>query len=104
TKCPHCGNDILVRTTQEWYPTSILTTQQAGGVDSLKRLGEFGMSLAEARQLERELRARFGREPVLRDVAWGLWNALLQRPDTDRKMVHWCMADQLRREDRDPFP
>lgn len=69
TKCKSCGNDVIVRTNQKIYDSSLLTSDQALECDWAKKLEIDGEALFRTRDM---LRKRFGTEPSSHDVVWSL--------------------------------
>lgn len=79
TKCPHCGNYILVRTRPSDQKKVLVTEALAQEIDEqwMKKNGTYEAYLEEQAEFQRtktELTKRFGHEASDRDVYWSIYN------------------------------
>lgn len=78
TKCPHCGKYIFVRTKPNKVRVTV-TEEQAAAIDNdlLVRESTNNQNLNGEKEFYEEkkiLQARFGKEPSVSDIKWGLLN------------------------------
>lgn len=79
TKCPHCGKFMFIRTHPKNRVRSIVTEEQATAIDNewLVRQMANDPTLGGEEEFYKEkeiLQKRFGKEPSVSDVKWGLLN------------------------------
>jgi hypothetical protein len=75
-KCPHCGEDIFVRSRQDLFPSILLTEQDARVADhfqTLMGIATFEVSQADFFRERRQLAERFGSQPASGDILWSLY-------------------------------
>jgi hypothetical protein len=90
-RCPHCGQDIYVRTVQTAFSTSLLTREDAVCVDTLKLLGDSGIAF---RRTADELAVEAGRNPESCEVVRRMFSNLLRQAKQEgtSRMVYHQMA------------
>ena len=95
-KCPTCKEQISVDPEQYVYPSSYLTEKEAGYLRFLYDLDYFAFSsgsYADYGQMHATLAKRFGRDPGVSDIIWGLMNlsqlqCLARRNQKARELAH----------------
>ncbi|MDH4208892.1 MAG: hypothetical protein OEV76_08455 [Anaerolineae bacterium] len=117
TKCPHCGNDIYVRSLPSGdHQKALLTEQGAKEVEKewervqfkkkwMQSLEGYGLSEQDFDRQGETLRERFRQEPGDGDVIWSMFNEALHRAmkgsDSQQlKMLYFDMALFLYEEGR----
>jgi len=105
TKCPHCNNEIFVRTTQKIFNSSLLTKDDAIAADNFKKITDFGITEKDYQNKNNELAKNFNREPDSLDIIWGLYNDLISKTKDlqELKMIYYSMALFLDEEGKDFF-
>lgn len=95
--CPHCNEVITVDPKQYIYDSPFLTEEQAGYAEYVGQLDHWVWtrgSMSDYEEQRAKLRRKFGGEPSIRDIIWGLiqsskldtMNRLARERDKMRKM------------------
>jgi hypothetical protein len=87
-KCPLCGEQIYVRTTQELFTYQWLTERQARAADWMKSIENFGLGLQTYREKEELLRLSSGAQPDPLDVIWEMIKIMMDRESTRQSAYH----------------
>ena len=105
TKCQFCNKDIYVRTTQNIFPSKLLTHENSEVVDILKSIAFLGVTEAQFIKCRRELSEKTGKDTSDMDVIGYLFDNLISKTkDTQKlKMIYYNMALALNRQGKDCF-
>lgn len=108
TKCPHCGEFMLVRTRPNDNVRVVVTQEEAGKIEEEWAIfnGTHDDYLAEKEKIKKEKKAlknRFGKDPTENDVHWSLLNkSLIEHAQNGDWGLYRCarfdMAEILRKE------
>ncbi|OGJ61577.1 hypothetical protein A3C37_01425 [Candidatus Peribacteria bacterium RIFCSPHIGHO2_02_FULL_53_20] len=101
SKCPHCGKDMYVRTTQKIFDSHLLTKDQALATDAIRENAWNGLDADVFRTL---IQSRPHDKPT--DVLWNYFQKknleMMKRGDFQAlKMLNYSMALFLNKEGRD---
>ena len=86
-KCPGCSETIYVEPAQPIYPTPYLDEVQVTYVNFLRQLDHWVFGIGsddDYRRKRAQLAKRFGKEPSVGDVIWGLMNDSLIKACQDQ--------------------
>lgn len=111
TKCPHCGEFILVRTRPKDNARVVVTKDEADKIDEEWSIigGWHSEFLSRRQEIEKErqrLRERFGgKEPTDSDIQWSILNKQLNKHSRDGnwglyRSTRLQMAEVLRKEEK----
>lgn len=80
TACKNCGTDIYVRSTQDLFPSGLLTSDQVAVLDLLKGLveTEWAISREDLLKSKETLRQQTGEEPTDSAAAWAIMKPKLE--------------------------
>jgi DNA-directed RNA polymerase subunit RPC12/RpoP len=100
TKCPYCGNYILVKKGQ------LLTEEQKAIEEWLDRLQPLGLTRSKFHQHAEQLAQQFGFQPSVNDIIWRILNALISSTTnrSNLKLLYNEMARIAIDEGKDPKP
>lgn len=108
TRCRHCGAYMFVRRSQSRYPSSMVTAAQVAELDAIQAIAEIGKDAADFDAMRHVLRQRFGQEPDLGDVVWGVMNSavatetdLARVADIQEQMAYWLISQGRTDQGRD---
>ncbi len=105
SKCLDCGRDIFIRSSQNLFPTTLLTEADSKAVALFRPLKDFGVSESDFQKKRDELSKHFGSKASGRDVIWGLYNNEITKSIGDlhrQQMLYYQMALFLNEEGRNP--
>lgn len=104
-RCRACGEQIHVDPNQWLYPTPYLTDEQAGYLGFLEQLDHWVFTLgsrADYEKMRAALRQKFGGEPGIGDVLWGLMNESIrllgERHNAEVEELRWTFDGRIPRE------
>ena len=119
TKCPHCGVNIYLRRTPEDEEKKLVTEEEKDRIDQewssyysqkemeqkMESLYHYGLNAEEVDNIKKDLYAKFGYEPVYRDILWAILNKLilLYKEYGDLKWVYDQMALLVNQEGRNCY-
>jgi len=117
TKCPHCGQFIIVRTNPENKSRVVVTETEAKKIDRqwseiqfykkwIENLEQFNVTEKDFQTKQLALNKKFGHKASTHDVIWGIFNTLIVMTNDPQqlRMINNEMALFLDDEGRNPFP
>jgi hypothetical protein len=104
SRCKACRNFIYVRTTQNRFDSTLLTESQVDELEAIEWLSQVGTDEASFDDMRTTLRSRFGAEPSVGDVIWGVLNSASARSSDPLRLAQLevLKAERLVREGKDP--
>lgn len=104
-RCPHCREDIYVRTKQELFPSHLLAESEMRAADMFSHLrSNYGVRVEDFRRLQLELSQRWGESASATDTVVSLLDDLMQRYPGQLKALNRDMAAFAASNGRDPRP
>ena len=100
-ECPHCGNEILVRSGK------LLTEDEALILDWLVRLEGLGVTRDTFVQSRDRLTNKFGKRANINDTIWSILNQLVGKYGADNaalEQIYRNMSSLVTSEGKDPTP
>lgn len=71
-KCPKCGNSFYVRVGNRLFASDLLSFEQTTASDCFRDMSNFGVNVEYAAKLRVSLTKKWGKEPSLDDLIWGI--------------------------------
>jgi hypothetical protein len=106
-KCPHCGEQIYVRSKRILFNRPLLTEPESIAYDAFKQINyQYGITKEMYFVKEKELTKKFGETPQAGDVIWGIYNDLILMKSKNYQnlsSIYFSMAMHLAKEKKPYF-